>query len=42
MNFRFNSVPAPVKFCAWNAEIMRCPELFEFDVINIVLLSVPV
>ena len=41
MNFRFSSVPAPVKFVAWNAETIKCPGLFVFGVINIPLLSVP-
>ena len=41
LNLRFNNVPAPVKNCAWNAEIIRCPALFAFGVIDIALLSVP-
>ena len=41
MNLRFNSVPEPVKFAAWNADMIKCPELFVFGVIDIALLSVP-
>lgn len=41
MNLRLSSVPDPVKFCAWNAEIIKCPALFVFGVIDIELLRVP-
>ncbi len=35
------SVPDPVRFCAWNAEITKCPVFAVFGVIDIVLLIVP-
>ena len=41
VNLRLISVPAPDIGFPWNAEMIRCPELLAFGVIDIVLLRVP-
>ena len=42
LNFRFISVPAPAKFAAWKAEMIKWPGLAAFGVTDIELLNVPV
>lgn len=39
--FKKISVPEPARFCAWNAEIMKCPAFDVFGVIAMVELNVP-
>jgi len=42
LNFRFSKVPDPVNDPAWKAEMIKCPGLLVFAVIDIALLTVPV
>ena len=40
-NLRISSVPEPDTGPAWKAEMIKCPALVAFEVINIPLLIVP-
>lgn len=41
LKFKIISVPAPARFCAWNAEIIKWPLKVVFAVIDMLELIVP-